>query len=392
MDILAIIPARGGSKSIPHKNLRPIAGKPLLAWTIEAARRAECVTRVIVSTDDPAIAAVAKEYGAEVVDRPAELSTDTASSESALLHVLDTCAERENYHPELTVFLQCTSPLTTGPEIDKVVHRLRAERADSAFSAVPFYYFVWKNSPEGAVGINHDAAVRERRQDRPPQFLESGAIYVMNTAGFQRARHRFFGKTVAVEFPISHLQEIDDPADWQSAEAKLLERRRQTVLRKLPSMPQAILFDFDGVFTDNKVMVDAEGGESVRCSRADGYGIGLLRQAGVAMAVISTEVNPVVARRCEKLQLPCLQGVDDKRAAVRDYIKKHQIAPEALIFVGNDWNDLPAFAEVGCRVAPADAEARVLQQADLILTHRGGDGAVRELAELVLEQCREVKE
>ncbi|MGF0037863.1 cytidylyltransferase domain-containing protein [Victivallis vadensis] len=384
MDVLAIIPARAGSKSIPRKNIRDIAGKPLLAWTVAAALESRKVTRVVVSTDGADIARAAREAGAEVVERPAELATDTASSESALLHVLNTLAARENYHPDLVVFLQCTSPLTTGSEIDQTVNQLLANNADSAFSAVPFYYFVWENTPEGAVGINHLASIRQRRQERPPQFLESGAIYVMRTTGFLRHNHRFFGKTLAVEFPVSHLQEIDDPADWRIAEARLLERLKRQGRFKLPVRPEAVIFDFDGVFTDNLVSIDSSGNETVRCSRADGFGIRLLREAGFSLAVISTEIDPVVSRRCEKLGIECLQGIHDKKAVLLEFAAARQFSPERLIFVGNDLNDLPAFEVAGCRAAPADAHPEILRQADIILTRSGGHGAIRELAELLL--------
>src|SRR6185312_10262279 len=120
----AVIPARGGSKGIPGKNLKRIAGQPLIALSIQAAKRAKRVQRVIVSTDDPAIAEVAREHGAEVMVRPAELSTDAASSESALLHVLEQLERTENYKPQLLVFLQCTSPLTEPEDIDGSVELL----------------------------------------------------------------------------------------------------------------------------------------------------------------------------------------------------------------------------------------------------------------------------
>jgi CMP-N-acetylneuraminic acid synthetase len=218
---LAIIPARGGSKGLPRKNVLPLAGKPLVAWSIEAARAAREVHRVVVSTDDDEIASVSERFGAEVVRRPAELSGDEATSESALLHVLAHLQATEAYRPELTVFLQCTSPLTAAVDIDGTVHALREHGADTALAVVDFHYFLWRRSGADAVGINHDKRVRQRRQDREPQFLETGAIYVMRTEGFLAAKHRFFGTTVLYSMPAERRLEIDVLVDFRVAEALL---------------------------------------------------------------------------------------------------------------------------------------------------------------------------
>ncbi|HAM70151.1 MAG TPA: acylneuraminate cytidylyltransferase, partial [Verrucomicrobiales bacterium] len=128
---LAIIPARGGSKGIPGKNIRPVAGKPLVAWSIEHARQAPSISRVVVSTDDDAIAEVSRAHGAEVIRRPAAISGDTASSESALVHALEHLKETEAYDPELVVFLQATSPMRRAGEVQAAIDTLRREGADS---------------------------------------------------------------------------------------------------------------------------------------------------------------------------------------------------------------------------------------------------------------------
>jgi len=227
MNTIAIIPARGGSKGIPRKNLQPLAGKPLVAHTIEQARAAHTIDRVLVSTDDAEIGAVAQHDGAEVLWRPAAISGDTASSEAALLHALDALQQSEGAVPELVVFLQCTSPLTQAADIDGAVHALLAEEADTALAVTPFHYFLWQQDEQGnAVGVNHDKAVRLLRQQRAPQYRETGAVYVMRTAGFRQAKHRFFGKTALYIMPAERCLEIDEPFDLQMAEW-LLQRQRE---------------------------------------------------------------------------------------------------------------------------------------------------------------------
>lgn len=384
---LAIIPARGGSKGIPRKNVLPVAGKPLLAWTIEAALAARYVDRVVVSTDDPEIAAVARRYGAEVVDRPAEISGDKASSEAALLHALDHLEAAEGYRPDRVVFLQCTSPLTAPEDIDGTIEALEHERADTALAVVPFHYFLWKPDATGdGVGINHDKRVRPMRQDREAQYLESGAVYVMKVPGFRDARHRFFGKTALYEMPGERRWEIDDPVDLEIAEVLLRHRERQARAALLPESIGAIVFDFDGVFTDNRVWVLQDGREAVACSRGDGMGLDLLRQAGYTLLVLSKEKNPVVSARCNKLQLECLQGVDDKRAALLGWIEQRGVAAAEVVYLGNDINDLPCLGLVGCPAVVADAHPDARRAARLCLESAGGFGAVRELADLILSR------
>ena len=225
-DILAIIPARGGSKGIPGKNIRPLGGKPLINYTIEVALEAESITRVIVSTDADEISEVASLAGAEIVRRPDEISGDSASSETALLHTLEVLRDKEQYIPDVVVFLQCTSPLTAPADIDGTVAALFNENADSALAVTPFHYYLWATDENNsAVGINHDKVARPLRQERENQYLETGAVYVMRTAGFLEAKHRFFGKTVVHETPEERCFEIDEPIDLVIVEAMLAAQK-----------------------------------------------------------------------------------------------------------------------------------------------------------------------
>jgi N-acylneuraminate cytidylyltransferase len=217
-ETVAVIPARGGSKGVHRKNLREVGGVPLIARAIAAARAADGIDRVVVSTDDPEIAAVAREWGAEVVVRPAELSGDTASSESALLHVLDEL-KRFGIGVGILVFVQATSPFIDPADLDAAIERVRVGESDSVFSAVESWGFLWRVGPSGATGINHDPRSRPRRQDRAPELLETGAFYVMDAAGFRSARHRFFGRIGAVLVPETHAIEIDTELQLELASA-----------------------------------------------------------------------------------------------------------------------------------------------------------------------------
>lgn len=217
---IALIPARGGSKGLPRKNVLPLYGRPLIGWTIDAALRARGITRVAVSTDDPEIAEVSRAAGAEVIDRPAELASDTASSEVALLHALDHLEQTEGGVPEHIVFLQCTSPLTVPEDISGTLELLRAG-ADSALTVTAFHRFLWRETPDGAEGINHDKAVRQRRQDRVAEWLETGSVYAFASAGFRAHRHRFFGRVGLYAIAPERVLEIDEPADFELAAARM---------------------------------------------------------------------------------------------------------------------------------------------------------------------------
>ncbi len=200
MEVLTIIPARGGSKGIPHKNIRLVADKPLLAHSIEHARHARSVTRVVVSTDDAHIAQVAWEYGAEVINRPAELSGDTASSESALVHVLETLFTREGYTPDLVVFLQATSPVRKPTDIDHALELLLQQEADSLLSVIAQHRFVWRKDAHGAgLPMNYDPRHRLRRQDLIPEYAESGSIYIFKPAVLAQYNSRLGGKIALYE-------------------------------------------------------------------------------------------------------------------------------------------------------------------------------------------------
>lgn len=380
---IAIIPARGGSKRIPRKNLLPLAGLPLIAHTIRHAQASDHVESIYVSTDDPEIAAVARSFGAEVIDRPPELSGDAATSESALLHVLDERNRRGLDDPELVVFLQATSPVHAPGDIDAAIDQLLAEGADSIFSGYPNHRLFWEVRDGRPQTLNWDVSQRQRSQDMEGQWLETGAIFVFRPEVLRSTGNRFGGKIAIYPMGFWSTFELDDEDD-----ARLLEWVLTTVYpREGPRWPERlelVVFDFDGVMTDNAALVDEHGRESVRVSRADGWGIARLRDAGMPMLVLSTEENAVVAARCAKLGLECVQGVRDKASALADLLAERAIDAARVAFVGNDVNDLGCLELVGFPVAVADAHPDLLARAVLVLPRDGGDGAVRAFCDLAL--------
>ncbi len=401
-EIVAVIPARGGSKGIPRKNLRRVGGIPLIARAILSARSSSLIDRVVVSTDDAEIAAVAREWGAEVVDRPAELADDTATSETALLHALEELRSR-GVSARVLVFLQATSPFIAPADVDAAVVRVLDGDCDTVFSAVESWGFIWRTGETGATGVNHDSATRPRRQDRELEFLETGAFYVMDAVGFQAARHRFFGRVGVAVVPESHALEIDtvEQLTLANALAPLVEpvgaKGAGTGVSTRPAAYStvgggstgasdilAVVTDFDGVHTDDTVLIGQNGEEFVTVSRSDGMGIARLKSAGIPVLILSTETNPVVSARAHKLGVDVIQASSDKATALAGWAADHGIPLQRIAYLGNDLNDLGALDLVGWPVAVPDAHPTVLAAARLVLQKPGGAGAVRELAEFVL--------
>lgn len=224
--LAAVIPARGGSRSIPDKNIHPLLGRPLLAYTVEAALGAEVAERVVVSTDSPRIAAVARELGAEVLERPAEISGDTASTESALLHALDVLATG-GFAPAFVLTLQPTSPLRSAGSVRRFVaaYEAVADRFDAMLSVTEDRAFKWVRGGDESLSPLFPGSPR-RRQDRSPLYSEDSALYISRVEAL-RATGSIFGRSAA-GFVLDPLEAVDvnEPADLAWAEF-LLRRRSE---------------------------------------------------------------------------------------------------------------------------------------------------------------------
>jgi N-acylneuraminate cytidylyltransferase len=408
-EVLAIIPARGGSKGIPHKNIRDFAGYPLIAYSIAAGMQSELVTRIIVSTDDEAIAAAARTWGAETPFlRPAEYAQDSTLDLPVFEHALAWLAEHEGYHPEIVVQLRPTSPIRPVGLVDAAVRLLRSHpEADSVRGVAPAGqnpHKMWRVAPDGRMqpllqveGIAEP--YNAPRQALPPVFWQTGHIDAIRPETILHKGSMSGDVILSLAVDPRCAVDIDTLSDWRRGEWLVrggeagLEmvypgRRR----RPMPERVDLLVMDFDGVLTDNRVWMDQDGREMVAAYRSDSLGLGLLHETtGIDLLVLSKEVNPVVAARCNKMRVAYVQGIDDKPAALAQILAERGVQPEHAIFIGNDVNDTPCFPLVGWAVAPADAQSDALRQADLVLSRRGGYGAVRELCELLMDRYTEIK-
>jgi len=372
---VAIIPARGGSKGIIDKNLQSVRGVPLVVRAIRSCLDAFTIDRVYVSTDSERIAQVAESHGARVIRRPRDLATDTSSSEDALIHALGEIPDATT-----VAFVQATSPFIGFRDLDKAVKMVNAGEFDVVFSGVDHHSFRWQKTDDGWQPVGHSMDSRPRRQDLPPTVIETGAFYVFTRDGFLTAKSRFHGRVGVVEVAHRDSLEIDTPDDLQMAR----ELAIHTDVRQTPWPLDAIVFDFDGVHTDDFVYVDQEGVETVRVKRGDGMGIGMLKDAGLTLLILSTETNPVVGARAKKLGVTAITGQSDKAQALADWLAKENIDASRVAYVGNDVNDTGCLEMVGWPIVVSDAHPDVKLLARLTLESSGGEGAVRELADLVL--------
>ena len=217
--VLIVIPARAGSKGVIDKNLRSVAGIPLVARSVRTALQVNAKCVVTVSTDSDAIAEVSASEGAVVLRRPASIAGDTASSESAVLDVLQqlTGADK-SVLPGFTIMLQCTSPFTAAEDIQSAIREL--QRFDSVFTATTDHSFIWRVGDQGlATPLNHDiTSPRKRRQDLDEVVRETGAVYGFRTRGFLREKMRFFGKVGIIRVPSLRAFEIDTNEDLECAQ------------------------------------------------------------------------------------------------------------------------------------------------------------------------------
>ncbi|MEX2160774.1 MAG: acylneuraminate cytidylyltransferase [Anaerolineales bacterium] len=398
-EVLALIPARGGSKSIPRKNIQPFLGHPLLAYSVTAGLQAKSVTRTIVSTDDEEIAAIGRQYGAEAPFlRPTEYAQDDTLDLPVFQHALNWLAKNESYRPDIVVQLRPTSPLRPKDLVDRAVETLiKHKAADSVRGVVPAGqnpYKMWKIADDGSMQPllkvkGNREAYNTPRQQLPATYWQTGHVDAIRASTILKKKSMSGEVIWPVLIDPRYTVDIDTLNDWRRAEWLAASGELDLVWpgkapRPLPRKVTLLVMDFDGVMTDNRVWVSEEGIEQAAANRSDGLGIRMLLQAGVDAMVISMEENPIVSKRCEKLGIPYMKGIQDKGGLLSSILAERKLNANEVIFLGNDTNDLPCFPLVACGVAVADSHPEVLRQADLILSKPGGRGAVRELCDLIL--------
>lgn len=382
MKKVAIIPLRAGSKSIPGKNKKKMLGRALYQWTLGEAIFSELDEIYIFTDDEDILSQVKQEYSwtpkVKTFKRSEESATDTASTEMAMLEL----AKAINYNFDIFCLIQATSPLTSRTDINATLYKIEQEKFDSSLTVVETKRFVWNTD---GTSENYDYLNRPRRQDFNGMLIENGAVYAVTKETFISSQNRLGGNIGLVYMPEDTLAEIDEHSDWAITSELLKNRIRHW--KGTPSKIKYLALDVDGVFTNGTVAVTAEGELFKSFSLRDGMGLELLRSNGITPIVITSENSPIVAKRMEKLKIKHLfLGVKDKYARIDEFCIHQNTNRNEIAYVGDDINDLCNICAVGWGIAPNDALEEVKKAADIVLNNKGGDKAIREAVEFIINQ------
>ncbi len=392
---VAFIPVRGGSKSIPLKNIKPISGKPLVYWTIRAACSCKYIDKVYVATDSNSIRETVENCKAgierglsvkvEVIGRSVESASDTATTEYAMLEFA------HHYSFDNIVLIQATSPLLQVEDLNRGFEKFQMEGTDSVLSVVHQKRFHWENDESGYVHpTNYDVFSRPRRQDFNGHLVENGAFYITSKEKLLSSKSRISGNIKAVEMSEDTFFEIDEPSDWVIVET-LMKKNGITASAGIPEI-KIFLTDCDGCLTDGGMYYSEFGDELKKFNTRDGMGFAILKKRGIITGIVTSEEVDLNRRRAKKLDLDILEtGCKDKLAVVKKICEDRGISLNNVCYIGDDINDIDIMKSVGYGCCPKDAIPEVKLVADYITMANGGEGVIREIVDQIsMPVCSEI--
>ena len=387
---VAFIPVRGGSKSIPLKNIKYLCGRPLVYWVIKAACGCEYIDKVYVATDSEHNKRTVESFQAgmegslfdkvEVIGRSAKSASDTASTEFAMLEFA------KNYEFDHIVLVQATSPLLRSDDLNRGFQIFNSEGTDSVLSVVRQKRFHWANDEKGyTYPTNYDVFCRPRRQEFDGYLVENGAFYISSKKALLKSKNRVSGNIKAVEMSEDTFFEIDEPSDWIIIEA-LMKKNGIAAFVEVPEI-KMFLTDCDGCLTDGGMYYSEKGDELKKFNTRDGMGFALLRKMGIITGIITSENVDLNRRRGKKLKLDILEmGCKNKLEKVTKICSQYGISLQNVCYIGDDVNDLTVIEAVGYGCCPKDAVREVKEAADYITEAKGGKGVIREVVEIISGQ------
>ena len=385
--VVAFIPARCGSKSIPSKNIKLICGQPLIYWNAAALQTCAAIDEVVVATDCDEIAEIVSGFGfpkLKVYRRQPANAQDHSSTESVILEYLE-LAQLDASSTFLLV--QATSPLTSTVHFQEGLELFRAKRADALLTCVRWKRFFW--SEEGA-SLNYDYKNRPRRQDFDGQLMENGAFYISTVGKIRESGNRISGKIAVYEMPEYTALELDEPDDWDVAE-KLMRKYRIIKDQRFANL-KLFISDVDGVLTDAGMYYSEHGDELKKFNTHDGMAFRLMQSQGILTGFITSENTKMVERRAKKLKVEFLfQGKKHggKLAAIQQICTQKGIKLSEVAYIGDDINCREALENVGIKACPANALPEIKTIPGIIhLERSGGQGVVREFYEKYLHPNR----
>lgn len=407
-NVLGVIPARGGSKRIPRKNIKRLAGKPLLQYTLEELVGSRYVDRTIIITDDDEIAALAKQYGVEQpFIEPSRLADGSLADYDFFQYALEWLREHESYTPDIVVQLRPTSPLRTAEQIDHAIEMLveAGDGADSVRSvAIPEQspYKMYKIVDGVLVPLLTIRGKTESfnlpGQQLPPAYKHVGYLDVV-WARTILEKHKMTGDRILPYIIEGAVSGINTPEDWEYYEYLFSKKRIEPSLARIAKNIKAVALDADGVLFSGQVFLHHTEGEFLKeRSYYDGQAISLLRAAGLPVIIITAENTPFTNRVVEKLNsLPSAKSGawpplvlfsgsigKDKKTVLMDWLAAHHIDSVHCAYMGDDVGDIAVLESVGLPAAPQQAHEEIKKRALYVAPHPGGRGAVRDLADLII--------
>lgn len=380
---IAFIPVRGGSKSIPLKNIKPFCGKPLVYWNVSALQESQSVDKIVVATDSPVIKETVSAFGfnkVELYDRKVENASDTASTESVMLEYIEAAHLSDD---DVFMLVQATSPLTETKHFEEGLRLYNFGKYDSVLTCVRNYRFFWNDD---GTSKNYDYMNRPRRQNFNGMFMENGAFYINSVKNIKTSGNRLGSKIGIYEMPEYTATEIDEPDDWIILE-NLMQRHVLFKKKADYSKIKLVISDVDGVLTDGGMYYSENGDELKKFNTRDGMAFQILREHGIKTAIITSENTKMVERRAAKLHIDFLkQGKCNggKLEAAKEICQELGISLSEVAFVGDDVNDIELLEQVGFAFCPSDAAERVKNIKGInVLSVKGGEGVIREIADII---------
>lgn len=386
MKTIAFIPVRGGSKSIPLKNIKLFCDKPLVCWSIETLENCELIDEIIVATDSDKIeeTVLGQSYKkTKVYRRSAVNACDTASTESVMLEYIHYAQLPSD---DIFMLVQATSPLTQTIHFMEALTMYGKGEYDSILTCVRNYRFFWNAD---GTSMNYDYRNRPRRQNFDGMLMENGAFYINKVGNILESGNRLSGHIGIYEMPEYTAMEIDEPDDWIVLEN--LMRKHVFPKQKLDKKKiKLFLCDVDGTLTDGGMYYSNSGDELKKFNTRDGMGFQLLREAGIKTGIITSEDTRIVANRAKKLKVDFLyQSKRDggKLAVAHEICQQLDITLDEVAYIGDDVNCVKLLKAVGVKACPADAceEVKVIENIH-IMTKNGGEGCVREMIDHIISR------
>ena len=378
MSVIAFIPARGGSKSIPEKNIKYFCGKPLIFWNLQELQNSN-TDKIVVATDSEKIKNIVNSFNfskVSVYDRSNENSQDISSTESVMLEYINSISLSDT---DTFMLVQATSPFTQKNHFNEGLELF--EKYDSVLSCCESKRFSWRDGKS----LNYDIYNRPRRQDFEGTLIENGAFYISSVSDIKKTKNRISGDIATYKMPEFTYTEIDEPEDWIVAESLM----KKFILKdKTPDFSKIKIFlsDVDGVLTDAGMYYTENGDEFKKFCTYDGMGFQLLQKTGVKVGILTTEDRELNRRRAKKLGLDFdFHGAKDKLQIVKDLCEKENISLDEIAYIGDDVNCFELLSNAGVSACPINAVSKIKSIPNIIqLKRSGGDGVVREFVELIL--------